>query len=225
MNANTVMGARDALRSTVFALLALPAYATAAPIEIDAIFDPVPGPVASSIWTAITPVNLEHGQEIHLNVTFSNGKYLVLEDVGSTDELFVVSLFPGDPDVAGFFTGSVLFDGVSGDFRGPNPSASVPGGPFARVPAVLVGDNGIDWTQTQFAFTGLHITGTFDLSAGSVSRVPVDTVSIDEIAPLAELRVASAGVPEPTTWATVFLGLAGIAALRFQRRVPRPNTD
>lgn len=148
---------------------------------------------------AIVPFALNAGDQIILNLTLSSQ----LTVPGGTPQFFGVNLLTEtEPEIVDpglvVANGSIEFAGYSGLY--PNPVSSGCGNCLSNI----IGANG-----PAFTFTGLVMDSTYDNFSNPVT---VTGLSISYQVTIAE------AVPEPSTWAMMILGFAGVGFLAYRRR-------
>ncbi len=160
--------------------------------------------------TGGSPVTLQAGDQLTGTINFTNGSLSILGNVNWLNFDFFCSCETA-------FSANVTLLGVTGILGATNPRSFGP----ALGNSVIGADFGsINSPTEDFSFTGItytiNVTGVTDFSNNAIAA-DFDFTRIDIDASSVGVNLASA-VPEPSTWATMILGFAGVGFLAYRRR-------
>jgi hypothetical protein len=194
-----------ALSAVIGFLIATPSQAEVYEFTLTA--NPAAGTYSTGGGNAIYELNLptidsftlNAGDQIHLNLTLDS-QFIV---PAGTPQFFGVNLLTAtDPEIVdtglGVANGSILFANYGGSY--PNPVSSGCGNCLSNI----IGADG-----PAFTFSGLVLESTYDNFSNPIT---VTGLSISYQVTIAE------AVPEPSTWAMMILGFAGVGFMTYRRR-------
>jgi hypothetical protein len=161
--------------------------------------------------TGGSPITLQAGDQLTGTINFTNGSLSILGNVNWLDFDFFCS------SCQTAFSGNVTLLGVTGILGATNPRSfgSLLGN------GVIGADFGsINSPTENFSFTGItytiNVTGVADNFNNPIAA-NFDFARIDINAGSVGVNLSSA-VPEPSTWAMMLLGFAGIGFMAYRRK-------
>lgn len=162
--------------------------------------------------TTGTPLVLQAGDQLTGTIDFTNGSLFVQGNINWLNFNFFCA---GGCSTA--FSSNVTLLGVTGTLNASNPRSF--GTAFGN--AVIGADFGnVNSPTENFSFTGIaytiDVTGLTNYSNQPISA-PFRFSSIDINADSVSVNISSA-VPEPSTWAMMILGFAGVGLLAYRRK-------
>lgn len=165
------------------------------------------------------------------NLYFADGNAGALKEFSTAGTLISTHAFPSP--ASAYRDGSVVFNGFvvanRGDQIGPYDKYSIPAGNGALVlvnnsfitPAIG-GSNGIAFNGVNFYTSDeqRHVVSKWDINGNFVSSANLDSGSRYENWTFASQDIApiEGGIPEPSTWAMMLLGFAGVGFMAYRRR-------
>jgi hypothetical protein len=163
--------------------------------------------------TGGTPITLQAGDQLSGTISFTNGNLSILGNLNWLDFDF----FCGCQTT---FSSNVTLLGVTGTLGAANPRSSGPS--FGN--SVMGADFGsINSPTENFSFTGItytiNVIGVTDNSNNPIAA-SFNFGRIDINASSVQINLASA-VPEPSTWAMLILGFAGVGFMAYRKRTGR----
>jgi hypothetical protein len=175
-----------------------------ASVTIDLLAQPF-GINGSALAFLTTPVSLNAGDTLSLDVFFAGTQAIQISEIG-TGESVTLEVFTDSPSEIGVQDYTLTLSGVSGD---AHTTSSVVTNDLNNTTTLVARLSG-DVTDSQLTFTDIHATFT-----------PYINVTATEVVLLTAFGTASvltAPVPEPMTVTLVGLGITGVAARWFRRR-------
>ena len=188
-----------AIAVVVTFLMALPAMAHATAFTTSVTLD-----LTTSFNATITPVTLNIGDSLTVDLTFADSQVLQVSDNAAFENVDFVFR----PAVAGNYSGNVSFDlsGLAGDFL-----ASLPSNAFSNGASLFGGVFG-NLTDSSFTFTDVHASVTLTAGAPFV----VNQIRLEVSAPNTVLTPSA--VPEPSTLTLLaVVGLASFGTMSLRR--------
>ncbi len=160
--------------------------------------------------TGGSPITLQGGDQLTGTINFTNGSLSILGNVNWLDFDFFCSCQTA-------FSSNVTLLGVTGILGATNPRSFGP----ALGNGVIGADFGsINSPTENFSFNGItytiNVTGVAD-SFNNPIAANFDFARIDINAGSVGVNLASA-VPEPSTWAMMILGFAGVGFMAYRRK-------
>jgi PEP-CTERM motif len=156
------------------------------------------------------PITLQAGDQLTGTINFTNGSLSILGNVNWLDFDFFCSCETA-------YSANVTLLGLTGTLGASNPRSF---GPAFGNSVIGAGFGSINSPTENFSFTGItytiNVTGVTDFSNNPIAA-DFDFGRIDINASSVGVNLASA-VPEPSTWAMMILGFAGIGFAAYRRK-------